>query len=183
MLKPNNQNPLACQSAATQKSPPFNPRLSNDGCRCRYRSGTMSGFRYDLVPHQDFADGGFDVCGDRNIAFGRLFITAFGIACGRFFLTLPGCVAVRRFRLVFWGFPGVVGHIPSSSFEVERAMGNKLVKFARTMLASGKRFIRKLLNDFFNPAALIALVFVDRHIRDSLLGFIDSNDTPIKKLA
>ena len=134
----------------------------------------MSGFRYGLAPHLDSANDCRGVCGDRNIAFKQLFITAFGAVCRGFFFTFPCVVAARRFWFAFLGFSGVVGHIPSSSFQVERAMRNEFMKFARTMLAFGERFVRKLLNDFFNPAALVALIFIDRHIPIFLPVFIQS---------
>jgi hypothetical protein len=98
-----------------------------------------------------------------------LIVTVFCTCCRGLGFAFPGTAISRGVRFAFLGFPGVIGYIPSGSFEVERTMGNELVKFARTMSAFGQRFVRKLLNDFFDLAALMALILVDRHSLKFLL--------------
>jgi hypothetical protein len=115
--------------------------------------------------------------------FGTLIVSGFSaFGCGLCF-TCPDALVGRGFRFVFWGFSGVIRNIPTGPFKVERAMGNKLVQFARTMSAFGQGLFGKFLNDLFNFTAIIALVLVHRHILDFLLILSGSNVRPSKNLA
>ena len=58
----------------------------------------------------------------------------------------------------------IIGHVPSRTFEVEAASGNKLVKFSGTVSAFGQGFVRKLLKSFFDCAAFFTLVLVNGHV-------------------
>jgi hypothetical protein len=47
---------------------------------------------------------------------------------------------------------------------MEAAVGNKLMKLSRTMLAFDQRLIREFLEDFLDFTAFCTFVFVDRHL-------------------
>ena len=106
---------------------------------------------------------------DSDVAPPGLIIVFFRACCRGLGFAFSRAVGSRGLGFAFLRFPSVIGHIPSCSFEVERTMGDELMKFARTMSAFGQRFVRKLLNDFFDLAALMALVLIDRHRLNFLL--------------
>jgi len=70
------------------------------------------------------------------------------------------------------GFFCIISYIPSSTLQMEAALGNKLVHLPGTISAFFQRFIGKFLNNLVDAATFFTFILVDRHCWfDSLFSF------------
>ena len=69
---------------------------------------------------------------------------------------------------------GIVGYIPAGTFQVESALGNKPVQLTGAVPTFFQRFVRKLLDCFFDTSALSTFIFINRHCKKNLPAMLSS---------